>query len=120
MNNREVLVDWFLAYNRENLKSVTKSLDIMSEKFGMSKAEIRKILGRDVFELTKVNPSKSQKEILELYKVGKSWVEISRELNISRQAVNIVRRVLVAKNIINKVDDEHRDYQLSEGYIQSR
>lgn len=117
MNNREVLIDWFLTYNKENLKSVTKSLEIMSEKFGLSASTIRKILGVEVFEQAKLNPSNSQKEILDLYKTGKSWSEIARELNISRQAVNIVRRSLVSKNIINKVGSDRKDYRLNERYI---
>lgn len=100
MNNREVLVDWFLTYNRENLKSVTKSLEIMSEKFGMSKAEIRKVLGKDVFLQMKTNPSVLQDKVLKMVKDGKCQSEIAKELKMSRQAVFIAIDVAKEKGLV--------------------
>lgn len=100
MNNREGLVDFFLTYNREHLKSVTKSLEIMSEKFGMSKAKIRKILGREVFEQMKTNPSVLQDKVLKMVQDGKCQSEIAKELKMSRQAVFIAIDVAKEKGLV--------------------
>ena len=98
--NRCEIVDWFLSYNKDNLKSVTKSIDIISEKYGCGVSTVRKILGSDVIEEAKLNPSHKQARVIKELSCGKNISMIARELGVSRQDIFTAKEMAKGKGLI--------------------
>lgn len=87
--DRQAITEWFLDYNRTHLKSMTKSIKILADKYDVSTSTMRHILGEELLSEAKLNPSNLQEKVLRLMREGNSQSDIARLLKMSRQAVFI-------------------------------
>lgn len=93
---------WFLEYNETHPKSLTHSLFLLEVKLSKTRSDVIDFIGDEYIEKAKNMPSKGQLEVLKLLDKGLTWSEIARKLGVSRQAVNITRRQLVNKWLIEE------------------
>lgn len=114
------IIDEFLEYNRTHLKTITKSMHILADKYGCGWLTIRKIIGDDNIALVKNNPSERQYEVMDMTIKGISQSEIARELKVDRQVVNDCLKYSVKKGLMEKFDIKKgkSDYKLTEDGVE--